>query len=300
MHQHDPTPEELRLAVVERALADSKAKEVETKSQLTALINGFQHLELLIWELKPVKTLNTPPTNITPVWLAPTGQPPPLALPNKYDRDRSKGQAFLTSCQTYMQLCPDSFPEEQTKITWALSYMKSSRAVKWAEQVFHWEEKNSGYSKFLDWDEFCNEFQKDFCPAHSDVAAINKLESTTYYQKSWSVDDYLDKFMELVAEAGYTDLKIIVVKFWKGLDPQIQNTIAMMAYGCPSDSSPENWYEAAKNIDQTAQPTKPLKQLTEHQFLPTLCSICSILFSKVSSELLQSLTLSQLRAAQHT
>ena len=83
----------------------------------------------------------------------------------------------------------------------------------------------------MDWDEFQNEFQKDFCPAHSNVAAINKLESTMYYQKSWSLDDYLDEFVELVAEAGYTDLKIVVVKFRKGLDPQIQNTIATMAYG---------------------------------------------------------------------
>ena len=91
--------------------------------------------------------------------------------------------------------------------------MKSGRAAKWAEQVFHWEEINSGYSKFLDWDEFRNEFKKDFCPAHSDVTAINKLESTTYYQKSRSIDDYLDEFVELIAEAGYTDPKIIVVKF---------------------------------------------------------------------------------------
>ena len=124
-HQQDPTPEELHLTAVEQALADSEAREVETKSQLTALINGFQHLELLIRELKPIQTPNTPPTNIIPVRLAPTGQPPPLALPSKYDRDRSKGQAFLTSCQTYMRLCLDSFPNEQTKITWALSYMKS-------------------------------------------------------------------------------------------------------------------------------------------------------------------------------
>ena len=92
--------------------------------------------------------------------------------------------------------------------------------------------------------------QKDFCPAHSDVAAINKLESTTYYQKSHSIDDYLDEFVELVAEAGYTDPKTTVVKFWKGLDPHIQNTIATMAYGQPSDASPEDWYEAAKTVDQ--------------------------------------------------
>ena len=41
-----------------------------------------------------------------------------------------------------------------------------------------------------------------------------------------------------------------MVKFWKGLDPQIQNTIATMAYGHPSNVSLEDWYQAAKNIDQ--------------------------------------------------
>ena len=90
--------------------------------------------------------------------------------------------------------------------------MKSGWAAKWAKQIFLWEEKNGGYSKFLDWDEFRKEFRKDFCPAHSDVVAINKLESTTY-QKSWSVDNYLDEFIELVAEAGYTDTKTTAVKF---------------------------------------------------------------------------------------
>ena len=109
--------------------------------------------------------------------------------------------------------------------------MKSGRAAKWAAQIFKWEEENGGYSKFLDWDEFQTEFRKDFCPAHSDASAINTLESTSYYQKARSVDDYLDKFLELVSESGYTDPRTIVVKFRKGLDPQIQNMIATMPYG---------------------------------------------------------------------
>ena len=50
-------------------------------------------------------------------------------------------------------------------------------------------------------------------------------------------------------EAGHTDPKMTVVKFRKGLDPQIQNTMATMAYGRPLDSSPNDWYEAAKNVD---------------------------------------------------
>ena len=91
------------------------------------------------------------------------------------------------------------------------------------------------------------------------MAAINKLESTTYYQKTRSVDDYLDEFVELILEAGYTDLKTTMVKFRKGLDPQIQNTIATMAYGHPSDASPEDWYEAAKNIDQNRAANEAFK-----------------------------------------
>ena len=77
------------------------------------------------------------------------------------------------------------------------------------------------------------EFQKYFCPAHSDAAAINTLESTSYYQKTRGVEDYLDEFLELVLEAGYTDPRMGVVKFQKGLDPQIQNSIATMTYGRP-------------------------------------------------------------------
>ena len=159
----------------------------------------------------------------------------------------------------YIHLCPDSFPDEHIKITWALSYMKSGQAAKWAEWVFQWEEKHGGYSKFLNWEEFHKEFCKDFCLAHSNVAAINKPESTSYYQKSRFIDDYLDEFVELVSEAGYTDPKTTVVKFRKGLDPQIQNTIATMAYGHPSDTSLEDWYEAAKNVNQNRVANKAFK-----------------------------------------
>ena len=125
-------------------------------------------------------------------WRMSTHQPLPPALPSEFNGDLSKRPNFLCSCQTYILLCPESFPDDQTKIIWALSYMKSGRAAKWAACIFRWEEENKGYIKFLDWDNFKSEFWKEFCPANSDAVAINKLESTAYYQKNWSVDDYLD------------------------------------------------------------------------------------------------------------
>ena len=133
-----------------------------------------------------------------------------------------------------------------------MSYMKAGWAAKWSTRLFWWEEQleNVGYHKFLNWEDFQDEFKREFCPVYADSAAINQLESTAYFQKSHSVDEYLDEFQDLITEAGYSDLKTIVMKSHWGLDSQIQNTIATMPSGCPSDMVPTDWYTAARTIHQ--------------------------------------------------
>jgi len=42
------------------------------------------------------------------------------------------------------------------------------------------------------------------------------------------MEDYLDKFQFLISEADYTDLNIIVVKFYYRLKSAIQNQIAIL------------------------------------------------------------------------
>ena len=56
--------------------------------------------------------------------------------------------------------------------------------------------------------------------------------------------------MDLVTEAGYTANKTIVVKFRWGLDPCIQDAIATMTSGRPSNEIPSLWYNAARTLDQ--------------------------------------------------
>jgi hypothetical protein len=99
--------------------------------------------------------------------------------------------------------------------------MKAKRAAKWAAQVFHWKEENSESYRFVDWEDFCQKFKEKFCPAHTDISAINHLKSISYFQNKCSINKYLDKFFDLVTEAGYTDNKTIVVKFCRGLNPRI-------------------------------------------------------------------------------
>ena len=63
------------------------------------------------------------------------------------------------------------------------------------------------------------------------------------------MDDYINEFSELVDEAGYIDSLSIVIQFRKGPDQNIQDQIAEMAQGRPSDNDPEGWYSAACTFD---------------------------------------------------
>jgi len=63
------------------------------------------------------------------------------------------------------------------------------------------------------------------------------------------VDNYLDNFQALVSDAGYTDLRTLVVKFRRSLRLGIQNQIATMPYRQLADTDPDTWYRAAWRID---------------------------------------------------
>src|SRR5438105_4718338 len=95
-----------------------------------------------------------------------------------------------------------------------------------------------------------DEFRKDFTPLNEEVEAVNILETSAYHQGRKSVDDYLDRFRDLIHDSGYTDPKTIVVKFRRGLDRSISNALAGMTTGRPSDTDPEAWFRLAVQMDQ--------------------------------------------------
>ena len=85
------------------------------------------------------------------------------------------------------------------------------------------------------------------------------------------MDDYLDEFLDLIAESGYLDPKTLVVKFRRGLDPQIQNAVATMANGQPSDTAPTAWYKATRNVDQNRASNKAFRSAHCTPALNLLC-----------------------------
>lgn len=166
------------------------------------------------------------------------------STPSEFGGDHTKGKVFLMSCRTYIRLCPEAFEDEVQQIVWAMSYMKDGRAGRWAAREFE-SEAADGKLRFREWTNFEHEFRKEFTLLNEEVEAINILETVAYHQGRKSVDDYLDRFRDLIHDSGYTDPKTIVVKFRRGLDRRISNVLASMTSRRPSDTDPEAWFRLA-------------------------------------------------------
>jgi hypothetical protein len=57
------------------------------------------------------------------------------ASPDNFDVDRSKGHAFLTSCELYLSLTGPDYPDKQSCIHWALLFFKSGHAAMFSERI---------------------------------------------------------------------------------------------------------------------------------------------------------------------
>jgi len=149
----------------------------------------------------------------------------------------------------YLRLAPEQFTCDKEKIFWTLAFFKDGRVAKWFENLFH-QEVNTGIFPIRSWTDFEQQFQSQFFLVNAEADTINTLEGSSYYQGNQTVDDYLDSFLILASDAGYTDPWTLVVKFRRGLKLNIQSQIATMPFGRPADTDPEAWYAAAWRIDQ--------------------------------------------------
>jgi len=188
---------------------------------------------------------------------------PKLPSPPDFSGKQSSRQAFLNSCTLYLRLALEQFTCDEEKIFWTLAFFKDERAAKWSENLFR-QEADTSIFPIRSWTNFEQQFQSQFFPVNAEADAINTLEGSSYYQGNRTVDDYLDSFLILASDAGYTDPRTLVVKFRRGLKLNVQSQIATMPFGRPADTDLEAWYAAARRIDQA--------QLANEVFQSTLRS----------------------------
>jgi hypothetical protein len=122
--------------------------------------------------------------------------------------------------------------------------MKSGRAALFVDQMMHFETR-VGTPKFTDWSEFRKTFTAEFCLKNETQLALAKLEMPAFYQGRQTVDEYVDEFRDLIDMAGYKEGLAIIIKFRRGLQRDIQDQIAQLLFGRPSDDNPEAWFQAA-------------------------------------------------------
>jgi hypothetical protein len=144
--------------------------------------------------------------------------------PDNFDGNRSKGHAFLTSCELYLSLTGLDYPDEQSHIHWALSFFKSRCVATFAECIVR-QEMRTGVMAFTDWTDFTSEFMSTFCPENEAMSALMRLELDRYFQGQRNVEVYIDEFKDLVNMSGYTDPIAIVLKFRGGLNATTQDKI---------------------------------------------------------------------------
>jgi len=108
----------------------------EAREQARVQQNTLDHILRVLQGLQVPGALQAPPdpppvqpappvaTLVASATREPSHRLKPVA-PNNFDGDHLKGQAFLNSCQLYISLCENQFWDDQAKIHWALSFMKS-------------------------------------------------------------------------------------------------------------------------------------------------------------------------------
>jgi hypothetical protein len=179
--------------------------------------------------------------------LQPTRAGPKPALPSDFDGDRTKGRAFLNTVKWYLRSRGQEFRDHDHMIAWTLSFMKEGRALTFANQVTRQMDR-TGQVPFESWDAFWKELETRFLPIDEAEEAINILETDRYFQGKQTVDDYCDRFQDLVDHARYSDGRQVVMKFRKGLDLEIADKVALMQEGRPRDDNLEAWIHAAKEV----------------------------------------------------
>ena len=242
------------------ALEDRYEQLVAQNEKFATILEQLQHSLAITAPLPPTEP-HTPTTTHRDFYAeAPDGAtsqrtPTPLSIishrqcvkpspPPEFSGNRTKGRAFLNTCELYLRMVPDQFSSEENKVMWAYTFMKLGRAVLFVDRMLRFENK-VGSPRYATWSEFCPAFIAEFCPKNEAQLALAKLETSGYHQGRRTVDEYIDDFRDLVDMAGYKEGLAIVVKFRRGLQRDIQDQIATLPVGGPSDSDPEAWYQAA-------------------------------------------------------
>ena len=229
----EPPPTlEQRLASTEAALAE-----------IRSLLRGLQPTQPAP---PPVSASPTPAYASVPAPHSLTIRPR-LAEPPRFNGNRSEGRSFIDALQLYYLSA--GFPSDQHAIIWALGYFDSGRAEQLRREFLE------GTRQWPTWVAFISELKEEFHPIDEVARNVVLLETNGYYQRSRSMDEYIDSFKQICRDAGHTldgsrsDLAaILVAKFRRGMNTEVMTQIARSGTFRPADNDLLGWFDSARRL----------------------------------------------------
>ena len=170
-----------------------------------------------------------------------------IRAPSDFNGDRAEASTFFTTCQAYLRLNKDSYPDDESKIIFVLSYMVGGAAGAYKEAVythaFAIDPATSQENGFGTWADFVKRFNEAFTPLNPVDNAITLMKAL---KQTGTADDYVAAFRPLAIRSGIAEVAVLSDYFLTGLSKGLVKSI-MSVEKLPTDMNA--YYTLATRLD---------------------------------------------------
>ena len=170
-----------------------------------------------------------------------------IRAPSDFNGDRAEASAFFTTCQAYLRLNKDSYPDDESKIIFVLSYMVGGAAGAYKEadytHAFAIDPTTSQENGFGTWADFVKRFNEAFTPLNPVDNAITLMKAL---KQTGTADDYVAAFRPLAIRSGIIEVAVLLDYFLTGLSKGLVKSI-MSVEKLPTDMN--SYYTLATRLD---------------------------------------------------
>ena len=170
-------------------------------------------LELLANKISTIPAAQKPKSNVKP------------RKPDTFDgTDPDKLETFTFQCAMYVAACAGDFPDDKSRVTFVLSYLKGTPQAWFQSEVssaFTTGVLPTWFNNFL---EFLQELQKHFGPRDPVTDAMTALEGLKYKDSTKAVRYTVD-FNRYARKSGWND-QALARQYYKGLPDRLKDEIA--------------------------------------------------------------------------
>jgi hypothetical protein len=203
------------------------------------LLNTQNHLANTASAAAVAAVQQLPPA---PPTISSSHRPIKAADPERFSGDRAETEGFIRAIRLSIAVQPGSFPDERTKVLYALSFMTGGSAQVWAYNETEAVINRRSIGTFED---FAQRVQDAFGDPDRSRTARTKLHSLTMIS-GMSADEYTAQFEILAGRTGFNDAALEDA-YSRGLPAAILDKIHAQP-SLPADL--RSWKETACRIDR--------------------------------------------------